>query len=305
MCCPFSAGFALFQKLLSGSTVPFRLPHDHPLFTHIADTVSEGFPSRSPHWRPFAEAAVGLIYQLAENPDRLCGGLLARCARLLAQRPAPRAEEEEEEVAVPPSQRSEEACNGQADPGDPKAVTAPAHLLTNLISLVGHVALQQMLHLERAVGPELQRRRLSRERQDAKDKLKGKGKRASCSAMEDELGLTEASVDDTEAELVRRICDVELLDEHQLLSAFVPLIVRVCTSPGKYSDADLCTISALALCKIAMVSHDFCESQLRLLFTMLDKSALPSIRANTMVALGDLSFRFPNLVEPWTPHLYA
>ncbi|KAJ7379610.1 meiotic chromosome condensation [Desmophyllum pertusum] len=29
------------------------------------------------------------------------------------------------------------------------------------------------------------------------------------------------------------------------------------------------------------------------------------IRANTIVAVGDLTFRFPNLIEPWTSHLYA
>ena len=31
----------------------------------------------------------------------------------------------------------------------------------------------------------------------------------------------------------------------------------------------------------------------------------PAIRANTIIALGDLTFRFPNLIEPWTTNLYA
>ena len=35
------------------------------------------------------------------------------------------------------------------------------------------------------------------------------------------------------------------------------------------------------------------------------QSPEPVIRANAIVALGDLTFRFPNLIEPWTPHLYA
>ena len=30
-----------------------------------------------------------------------------------------------------------------------------------------------------------------------------------------------------------------------------------------------------------------------------------SIKANVAIALGDLAFRFPNLLEPWTPHIYA
>ena len=35
------------------------------------------------------------------------------------------------------------------------------------------------------------------------------------------------------------------------------------------------------------------------------KAPQPTIRANTIVAVGDLTFRFPNLIEPWTSHLYA
>ena len=29
------------------------------------------------------------------------------------------------------------------------------------------------------------------------------------------------------------------------------------------------------------------------------------IRANTVIAIGDLCFRFPNLLEPWTSHIYS
>lgn len=28
------------------------------------------------------------------------------------------------------------------------------------------------------------------------------------------------------------------------------------------------------------------------------------MRANIIVALGDLAFRFPNALEPWNPHIY-
>lgn len=54
-----------------------------------------------------------------------------------------------------------------------------------------------------------------------------------------------------------------------------------------------------------MISATFCDSQLRLLFTMLEKSSLPVLRSNIMIVTGDLAIRFPNLVDPWTPHLYA
>ena len=90
-----------------------------------------------------------------------------------------------------------------------------------------------------------------------------------------------------------------------LLSAFGPLLVAVCSNHAKYPDTELQTASSLALAKFMMVSSEFCDQHLQLLFTILEKSTSPIIRANTIIAMGDLCFRFPNLVEPWTPHLYA
>lgn len=52
-------------------------------------------------------------------------------------------------------------------------------------------------------------------------------------------------------------------------------------------------------------SSEFCDSHLRLLFTVMEKSTLPDVRSNLIIAAGDLAIRFPNLVEPWTSHLYA
>jgi condensin complex subunit 1 len=65
--------------------------------------------------------------------------------------------------------------------------------------------------------------------------------------------------------------------------------------------------STLALCKFMCVSGSFCEKHLPLLFTALANapSKDTTLRANTVVALGDLAFRFPNEIEPYTPRLYA
>ena len=35
------------------------------------------------------------------------------------------------------------------------------------------------------------------------------------------------------------------------------------------------------------------------------RSVEPSVRSNLVVALGDLAFRFPNLLEPWTERIYG
>ncbi len=41
-----------------------------------------------------------------------------------------------------------------------------------------------------------------------------------------------------------------------------------------------------------LVSSEFCEKHLQLIFTMLEKATEPIIRANLIIALGDLSFRY-------------
>ncbi|XP_034884289.1 condensin complex subunit 1 isoform X2 [Mirounga leonina] len=181
----------------------------------------------------------------------------------------------------------------------------PTFLLMNLLSLAGDVALQQLVHLEQAVSGELCRRRVLREEQEQKTKDLKEKNASSETAMEEEMGLVGAAADDTEAELIRGICEQELLDGTQVLAAFVPLLLKVCNSPGLYSNPELSAAASLALGKFCMISATFCDSQLRLLFTMLEKSSLPIVRSNLMIATGDLAIRFPNLVDPWTPHLYA
>ena len=54
-----------------------------------------------------------------------------------------------------------------------------------------------------------------------------------------------------------------------------------------------------------LFSSEYCEQHLQLLFTILEKSHFPIVRANAVVALGDLTMRFPNLIEPWTTHIYG
>uniref|UniRef100_A0A8C5N0N7 Condensin complex subunit 1 n=1 Tax=Leptobrachium leishanense TaxID=445787 RepID=A0A8C5N0N7_9ANUR len=261
------------------SRAPFRLPRDHSLFVHLGDAVAGGIGQTDSHWLPFKEAAVRLVYELAEEPDVICSEILHRSSqRVLEQL------------------KSEE-----------EGSTLPTFLLTHLLSLAGDVVLNQIVHLERAVSAELRRRRVLKEEQEAKKVGSGKQKKGKGdeSAMEEELGLTGASADDVEAELIRKICENEVLGGQQYLSAFLPLVLQICRNPGKYSDPDLGTVASLTLAKYMMISSDFCDTHLRLLFTLLEKSPLPRVRSNIMIALGDLSIRFPNLIEPWTPHLYA
>nr|KAG5706434.1 hypothetical protein BaRGS_032827 [Batillaria attramentaria] len=97
----------------------------------------------------------------------------------------------------------------------------------------------------------------------------------------------------------------ELKRRLNLLGSLQPLLVAVCTNQGRYPNPELRTAATLALAKFMTVSSEFCEQQLQLMFTIMEKSPSEVIRANSIIAVGDLTFRFPNLIEPWTPHLYG
>ena len=122
---------------------------------------------------------------------------------------------------------------------------------------------------------------------------------------DDEMDCIGAEADDTEVEFVRKVCETEVVDSANLLSAFVPLVVHVCSNPSRYRDPSLRIAASLALAKLMLVSPDFCERHLQLLFTLMERSEEDALRGNLIVAAGDLSFRFPNVLEPWTPNMYA
>ncbi|KAM5142461.1 condensin complex subunit 1 [Mantella aurantiaca] len=263
---------------LGKKSAPFRLPNNHCLFQNLTEAVVGGIAQQSLYWLPFKETAVRLVFEMAEEPEEICAEILQRCSQQVLQE-----------------------LNKQ------ESSTILAFLLSHLLSLAGDVALQLVVHLECTVSAELRRHRVLKEEQEAEKLGKNKqGKSKGNESMaEEDMGLVGASADDADAELIQKICENELLNAQQYLSAFLPLVLKVCKNSGKYSDPTLCTTATLALTKFMMISSDFCDSHLRLIFTLLEKSPLPGVRSNIMIALGDLSIRFPNLIEPWTPHLYA
>uniref|UniRef100_A0A4W4FXU2 Condensin complex subunit 1 n=1 Tax=Electrophorus electricus TaxID=8005 RepID=A0A4W4FXU2_ELEEL len=243
----------------------------------------------NPHWQTFMEQAIRLIYFLAESPDQLCARLLQRSARLLL-----------EQISEAWEPNQSQMAEGSQD--------SDCVSLAQLLSVCGSVAFWQVSYLERSVSAELRRRR--GEKEDKEEKAAPVTKpmvrsEANDSCVEEELGLTGASAEDTEAEFIRKICETELMAEGNLLSVFLPLLVRVCSSPGRYSHTQLTTAACLALSQFMMISPAVCSDNIRLLFTVLEKSPLPVVRANAIIALGDLTVRFPNILEPWTPNLYA
>jgi len=173
--------------------------------------------------------------------------------------------------------------------------------LTKLFYVVGHVALELLVYTEE-FDRKVKRSRNEKERnkaekdEAAKDKSEG-------DILSEELGMSEAD-ELHEAELLQKISEGKIVGEGTVLGEFEELLVAVCSSDEKSCDVETRTAAIMALCKCMCISLTFCEKHLRLLFTILEKSKSARIRALVIVALGDMAFRFPNLLEPWNEKMY-
>jgi condensin complex subunit 1 len=198
---------------------------------------------------------------------------------------------------------------------DGKAATVIHSLrLARFFHVLGQIVISLLVYTE-ALSGSVRRgnAKSSLQKQEEADKAKSK-KRTSgnlCSdddedGIEAELGVAA----EAEAENERRLADIaenEIVGRN-LISIFSPLLIRVVGNEGgKFNSEILMQASTLALSKFMCVSSHFCEKHLSLVFTAL-ANAPPedtTMRANTVIALGDLAFRFPNEVEPYTPRMYA
>ncbi len=93
-----------------------------------------------------------------------------------------------------------------------------------------------------------------------------------------------------------------------ILGTFHPLIAYIVANASKagsgFDHPLIRDTSILALARYMSISSIICEKYLPLLFTVLERDASEIVRTTIIIALGDLSFRFPNAVEPWTSRMY-
>lgn len=183
--------------------------------------------------------------------------------------------------------------------------------LARFLFLCGQGALSLLLYTEKLAN-------LAKKANEVKDKSKreddktkknsdggGADGKSSVDDMEEEMGLTALADADHEREF-NAMVEVELVaSPDNLLGSFHPFIAFVvANSGGEYSDPVIREAAVLALCRYMSVSSVLCEEYLSLLFTVLERETCPEIRTSIVIATGDLSFRFPNAVEPWTARMY-
>ena len=219
-------------------------------------------------WFPAAQEALDCIFLHEEHPERSCADTVRALAAATLG-----------------------SANGRAS----------SDQLARLFFTLGHVALKMLVRTEQ-LAVELKKMRGDKDTLKAARAASGGG----AEDEEEELDVDAAAEAETEDDnLVLRISEHELVGRN-LLGAFGPMIEAVVANrDGKFSDPLLRQAATMALSKFMGISSVFCDRNLKLLFAVLLRAPEPALRANAIVALGDLAFRFPNSVEPWTDNLYA
>lgn len=167
--------------------------------------------------------------------------------------------------------------------------------LSQLLFIVGHVGIKTIEHLEKLEAI-FKKRKHENEAKKSADKDEG---------AENELEMIGGTSEDDFTDAVVYIKERELLfGEQSLLARFGPLAKEICSDTKAYDNETLQRSATLCLAKLMCLSSKFCEDNLPLLITIMEKSPDPVIRSNCVLGLGDMAVCFNNLVDENTDFLY-
>ena len=172
--------------------------------------------------------------------------------------------------------------------------------LSQLLFLLGHIAIKQIVHLE-LCELDFKRRKAEKEKQKPSNASPEKP----ALTDQDELDLIGGTTEDDFTEAMAHIRERELLyGEKSLLSNFGPLVTEICSNSTAYADQNIQAAATLCMAKLMCVSSEFCETNLPLLITILERSTDPITRSNVVIALGDMAVCFNHLIDENTDFLY-
>ena len=246
----------------------------HPVFAELAKVLHPAAPLAGRAWFPSAEQAISALYSLHPDPEHASSEVIKAFA-----------------VAT---------FNGNSMDKIPTAV------LARFLFVLGEVSLKHLVHIEK-LARSVRQARVVRDREAAEAKEKGDSGDNDLAAAMGEGAVAE----DLLLDATREKAEAELLATKKgaargLVAIYAPFVVQLCSHPAVVQGPELLRGAALAaLTRFMVLDAKFCEDHLKLIFTRLKVESDKGTRSALLVALGDLAFRFPNAVEPWTEHLYG
>ncbi|CAN3376131.1 hypothetical protein DIURU_001918 [Diutina rugosa] len=170
--------------------------------------------------------------------------------------------------------------------------------LAQLLYIVGDVAIKLMVSLEAHEA-------MFKKKKHDLDIARAQGEHNEEQAQQQELEMIGGTSEDDFTDAVTHVKEREVLyGEKSLCSRYGPLVVEICSNNHVYNHPDLQRSATLCLSKLMCISSIFCEENLGLFITIMEKSTDPLIRCNCVLGLGDMAVCFNNIVDERTDFLY-
>lgn len=313
------------QQVGTAPAPAVKLPNDHAVLVRLAAMCE--LESDSKEWFGVADQAISAIYVLSRHPDVLCSEIIRQVTKRVfapkaGSRPTSSSGPKYEDPDRMDADEDEEMPDAEAvEVSKAKKQQNSALALSQLLFVVGHVAIKQIVHLE-LCELEFKRRKAEKEKDKKAAPRKSlapeptpmkKGRKRG--AMKDptpapdpeadDLDLMAGTNEDDFTDAIAHVRERELLFGPQsLLANFGPLVSDICANNTSYNHPTLQAQAALCLGKLMCVSQEYCESNLNLLLVILERSQDAIVRSNLVIALGDMAVCFNHLVEQDTEFLY-
>ncbi|EMC95637.1 hypothetical protein BAUCODRAFT_71473 [Baudoinia panamericana UAMH 10762] len=296
-----------------------RLPNDHAVLVRLSNLLHIESDSRD--WYGVAEQAISAIYALSKHPDVLCSDIVRKKTKAVFAVKCAVPVKVELNDSMVDADGDIEMSDVQDEPEQSKSEQQPssngdsALALSQLLFAVSHIALKQIVHLE-LCEQDFKRRKAEKEKSNpgsspvkkapgGKTPATSKKSDGKKQEEQDELDLMAGTTEDDFTDVIAQVRERELLyGRHSLLSNYGPLVQEICSNNTAYSNAELQAQAALCMAKLMCVSSEYCEANLGLLITILERSPSATTRSNLVVALGDMAVCFNHLIDENTDFLY-
>lgn len=292
-----------------------KLSNDHAVLGKLAAIIE--VESDNKEWYGVAEQAISAIYALSKHPDNLCSEILRRKTKHVFKRravppPPPQSTLDQDndtdmmdvdmmDVDTEKPEQAEEAPQAEKEASTPPESKQKGSVaLSQLLFVVGHVAIKQIVHLE-LCEMDFKRRKADAEKNKTSETPADKAAKEAA----DDLDMIGGTTEDDFTDAMAHIRERELLyGQNSLLAHFGPLVTEICSNNTTYKDRNLQAAATLCLAKLMCVSSEYCETNLPLLITIMERSKDPIIRSNVVIALGDMAVCFNHLIDENTDFLY-
>jgi len=278
------------------AVAPARLANDHAVILKLGAMVE--MESNSKEWYGVAEQAIGAIYTLSKHPDIICSEILRKKTKQIFQRRKQSVQDADGDTEM---MDDADDAPAEEESTEPISTQKPAMALAQLLFVVGHVAIKQIVHLE-LCELDFKRRKAEKEKSKSASTASPTKKK---SEDENELDLIGGTTEDDFTEAIQHIREREILyGKTSLLANFGPLVTEMCSNNTAYNDPNLQAIATICMAKLMCVSSEYCETNLPLLITILERSNDAITRSNVVIALGDMAVCFNHLIDENTDFLY-